>query len=65
MHDEDELPARKKRRVEPLVLDRFDVAELQDYITELQAEIARAEAAIAAKSGHRSAAEAFFRKPAG
>lgn len=63
MHDEDELPARKTRRVEPLALDRFDVAELHEYIAELRGEIARAEAAIAAKSGHRSAAEAFFRKP--
>lgn len=63
MHDDDELPARRKRRVEPLVLDRFDVDELRAYVAELQGEIARAEAAIAAKSGHRSAAEAFFRKP--
>lgn len=63
MHDEDELPVRKTRRVEPLVLDRFDVAELHEYIAELRGEIARAEAAIAAKSDHRSAAEALFRKP--
>lgn len=62
MHDDDELPARRKRRVEPLALDRFDVAELREYIAELQSEIARAETAIAAKSDHRSAADAFFRR---
>ena len=62
MHDDEELPARKKRRVEPLALDRFDVAELREYIAELQGEIARAEAAIAAKTDHRSAADSFFKR---
>jgi len=65
MHDDEDLPARPRRRVEPLVLDRFDVDELRAYIAELKAEIARAEAAIDAKTGHRSVAEAFFRKPDG
>ncbi len=59
----DEEEPRKPARLERLVLDRLGIAELHDYIAELRAEIARAEAAIAAKSDHRSAADAFFRKP--
>ena len=35
--------------------------ELRDYIASLQAEIARAEAAIAARGQQRSAADALFR----
>ena len=63
MQDEDDLPRAKRRRIEPLVLDPLGVAELREYIAELLGEIARAEAAIAGKTGHRSAADAFFRKP--
>jgi uncharacterized small protein (DUF1192 family) len=62
MSDDDE-PRKPRRRLEPLVLDAFGVAELESYIAELRAEIARAEAEIARKSAHRSAADAFFRKP--
>jgi uncharacterized small protein (DUF1192 family) len=60
MWDEDE-PTPVLRRVNPISLDPLGVAELRDYITELQAEIARTEAAIARKEGHRGAAERFFR----
>ena len=35
---------------------------LFELLTELQAEIARAEIAIGARNDHRAAAEAFFRK---
>ncbi len=63
MRDEDEVPRAQRRRIEPLVLDPLGVAELRDYIAELRAEIARTEAAIAGKTDHRSAADAFFRKP--
>jgi len=41
----------------------FGIAELRDYIDELKAEIARVEADIDRKQGHRSAADAFFRRP--
>ena len=58
--DEDE-PKPKLRRVTPIPLDPLGVAELQDYIAELQMEVARAEAAIVRKDGHRSAAERFFK----
>jgi uncharacterized small protein (DUF1192 family) len=60
---EEETPRPAANRFAPAVLDRWDVAELQRYIGALRAEIARAEAAIAARQAHRSAADAFFRKP--
>ncbi len=63
MIDEDDGPVRKRARLEKPVLDTMGVAELRDYIDELKAEIARVEADIERKQGHRSAADAFFRKP--
>lgn len=59
---EEELPRLKARLVIP-PLDPLGVAELQGYIAELRAEIVRAEAAIARKQDHRSAADSFFRRP--
>ncbi len=60
--DEDDLP-RKRPRLERPVLDTWGVEELNDYIADLRTEIARAEAEIGRKQNHRSAADAFFRKP--
>ena len=60
--DEDELP-RKRPRLERPLLDTWGVQELNEYIADLQAEIARAETEISRKQNHRSAADAFFRKP--
>ena len=57
---DDDLP--RARRVEPRVLDPLGIADLQDYITELQAEIARVEQAIGRKRSQQSVAESFFRK---
>ena len=57
------VPLRKRTRLEKLVLDTLGITELRDYIDELKAEIARVEADIDRKQGHRSAADAFFRKP--
>lgn len=62
MAEDEELP-RRKRRLEPLVLDSLGVEELRDYITELRGEIDRAEDEINRKQSHRSVADAFFRKP--
>ena len=62
MMDEDEGPVRKKARLEKPLLDTWGIAELRDYIDELKAEIARAEADIDKKQGHRSAADAFFKR---
>jgi uncharacterized small protein (DUF1192 family) len=63
MLDEEEGPVRKRSRLEKPVLDAFGIAELREYIAELQEEIARVEADIGRKQGHRSAADAFFRRP--
>ncbi len=63
MMEEDEGPVRKRVRLEKLLLDPLGITELKDYIDELKAEIARVEADIDRKQGHRSAADAFFRKP--
>jgi uncharacterized small protein (DUF1192 family) len=63
MRDEEDAPVRKRTRLEKLMLDTLSVEELRDYITELREEIARVEADIGRKQSHRSAADAFFRKP--
>jgi uncharacterized small protein (DUF1192 family) len=63
MTEEEDAPLRKRTRLERLVLDTLGVAELHDYIGELRDEIMRVEADIAAKNSHKSAADAFFRKP--
>ena len=63
MIEEEDGPVRKRVRLEKLVLDTLGIAELRDYIDELKAEIARVEADIERKRGHRSAADAFFRRP--
>jgi uncharacterized small protein (DUF1192 family) len=63
MAEEDDAPIRKRIRLEKLLLDTLGVEELHDYIGELRGEIARVEADIARKQSHKSAADAFFRKP--
>jgi len=60
--EEDEL-LTKRRRLEPLLLDSLGIEELRSYIEELKAEIARVEADIGRKNSHRSAADAFFKRP--
>ncbi len=57
---EEEPTSRHKPALEHPVLDSWGVAELSAYIAALSQEIARAEAEIARKSSHRSAAEAVF-----
>jgi uncharacterized small protein (DUF1192 family) len=61
--EEEDLPLRKRRRLEKLVLDTLGIDELRDYIGELEEEIARVEGDIARKQSHRSAADAFFKRP--
>jgi uncharacterized small protein (DUF1192 family) len=63
MAREEDEPVRKQRRLEPLPLDTLGIEELRSYIDELRAEIARVEADIGRKSSHRSAADAFFKRP--
>lgn len=61
MHDDD--PPRPAPRLPSPPLDPLGVADLHAYIAELRAEITRAEAAIARKQDHRSAAEGVFKLP--
>ena len=64
MREEDEnLPRPRAARLVPPVLDMWGVVELEAYIGELRAEIARVERDIGKKSSHRAAADAFFKKP--
>ncbi|MEA2737355.1 MAG: hypothetical protein QOH05_662 [Acetobacteraceae bacterium] len=63
MAREDDEPLTKRRRLDPLLLDSLGVEELRDYIVELKTEIARVEADIGRKHSHRSAADAFFKRP--
>jgi uncharacterized small protein (DUF1192 family) len=63
MAQEEDAPPLKRRRLEPLLLDSLGIAELRLYIDELKTEIARVEADINRKNSHRSAADAFFKRP--
>jgi len=63
MAQDEDAPPRARRRLEMLVLDSLGIEELHAYIGELKAEIARVEADITRKSSHRSAADAFFKRP--
>jgi uncharacterized small protein (DUF1192 family) len=61
MEPDEDLPVRKRRRLEALFLDSLGVEELRDYIGELRDEIARVEADIGRKQSHRSVADGFFK----
>jgi uncharacterized small protein (DUF1192 family) len=63
MAEDEDQPVRKRTRLQKLTLDPLGIEELRDYITELKEEITRVEADIGRKQGHRSAADAFFRRP--
>ena len=63
MSIDDELPRPKPTRLVPPLLDGMGVAELGEYVGELEAEITRVKAEITRKSAHRAAMDAFFRKP--
>lgn len=61
MFPDDERP-KPPAGFRPAALEGWSEEALRDYVAALQAEIARAEAAIAARAQQRRAAEAFFRK---
>ena len=64
MMDEDE--GKPKRASGPVLdappLDAWSIDDMQAYIAALQAEITRAEAAIARKQSARGQADSFFRR---
>ena len=61
MEPEDLEPRTKKPP--PKNLHIMGIAELNDYIADLKAEIERAEAMIESKQSARGAADSFFKKP--
>ncbi|MEJ0046434.1 MAG: DUF1192 domain-containing protein [Rhodospirillales bacterium] len=64
MLDEEEIRPKKHVLLEKPPLEPLSVADLRDYIADLQGlqgEIARAEAEIAKKQGAKGAAESFFK----
>jgi uncharacterized small protein (DUF1192 family) len=60
MDEEDLLPRQKKPQ--PKDLSRLGVAELEEYIAGLEAEIARARDEIALRQRDRQGAEALFKR---
>jgi uncharacterized small protein (DUF1192 family) len=60
MDEEDLLPRQKKPQ--PKDLSRLGVAELEEYIAELEAEIGRARGEISHRLGQRQGAEALFKR---
>jgi uncharacterized small protein (DUF1192 family) len=63
MTEDEEVRPAIKNRLEIQSLDPLSVADLRSYISELQAEIARTEAAIGKKDGARGFADSFFKRP--
>ena len=63
MPNDDEEVRPNPALVAKPALDRLGIAELQKYVEGLREEIGRAEGEIARKTGLRSAADSFFRKP--
>ncbi len=59
MEDEEFTP--KPKHFEPRELDTISVGELNEYIGELEGEIARVRADIAAKEKHRAGVEGLFK----
>jgi uncharacterized small protein (DUF1192 family) len=63
INPEDDLPKPVRKLLAPPLLDSLGVAELEAYIVDLEAEIARVRGKIAAKDAHKAAAAAFFKTP--
>ena len=57
----DDEPAAKPQPLGSKPLDNLSVDELQDYVTELMAEIERAKAVIARKQDHKAAVSTLFK----
>lgn len=59
--DTDDLEPRAPKP-QPVDLETLSIEELHAYIASMQAEIARVQAVIDTKEGHRNSAEAVFKK---
>ena len=62
MRDDDDDRPKPKGLVQKANLDPLSVGQLNDYIAELEAEIARARADIAKKQSVRGAADSVFKR---
>lgn len=60
---EEEPPRRRDAPLAPANYDGWSVSDFDQHLAALRAEIARAEAARAARQASLSAAAAFFRPP--
>ena len=60
MDEEDLLPQRQKPK--PRDLSLLGIAELEEYIADMESEIARVRAEITEKRKHRGGAEALFKR---
>ena len=60
MEADDLEPLKKKPK--PRDLDTMSIEDLNDYIADMETEIARVRAKINAKKSHAGAAAAFFKK---
>ncbi len=61
--DEDDLePQHQKKKLAPKNLEEMSIEALEEYIAELETEIARVGEAIAGKQNARDGAEQFFKK---
>ncbi|OYW13854.1 MAG: hypothetical protein B7X02_01285 [Rhodospirillales bacterium 12-54-5] len=58
--ENDPLPKHLQPQTFPKVLEGLPVAAMQEYITELEAEIAKVRTEIDKRGGVKSAAEALF-----
>ena len=58
--NEEAEPRPRSTVLEPAVMETFGIAELEAHIAQLRTEIARAEAMIDRKRGHRGLADAVF-----
>lgn len=61
MFDDLDAPAKKKDQILGQPLDDFSVAELKDYIADLEAEITRAKSDIKRKEQSATAADSVFK----
>lgn len=60
---EEELPRKRDAVLAPRNYDGWSVSDFDAHLADLRAEMARAEAARAAKQAGLSAAAAFFKPP--
>lgn len=60
MFNDDDLDPKNKR-IKPRSLDNMSVAELEQYITDMKAEIVRVEENIRKKQAHKDAVSSLFK----